>query len=98
MVGHCFNPECRDELRYLRQGSFYAWDSGVAPERSEFLWLCSACSRAFLIACDERGRPVIWPKWLRIVPYARYSRVRGVQGRRKRRYVSTDGGRARFQT
>ena len=78
MVGHCFNPECRDELRYLRQGSFYAWDSGVAPEHSEFFWLCSACSRTFLVACDEHGRPVIWPKWLRIEPNPMYSRVRRV--------------------
>jgi hypothetical protein len=78
MVGHCFNPECREELRYLRQGSFYAWDSGVAPEHSEFFWLCSACSRTFLVACDEHGRPVIWPKWLRIEPNPMYSRVRRV--------------------
>lgn len=40
MVGHCFNPECKEELRHLRQGIVYAWDSGVAPERSGFFWLC----------------------------------------------------------
>jgi hypothetical protein len=78
MVGHCFNPECREELRYLRQGSFYAWDSGVAPEHSEFFWLCSACSRTFLVACDGHGRPLIWPRWLRIERNPTYSRVRRV--------------------
>jgi hypothetical protein len=78
MVGHCFNSECGVELRYLRQGSFYAWDSGVAAGHSEFFWLCSACSRTFLVACDEHGRPVIWPRWLRIEPSPTYSRVRRV--------------------
>jgi hypothetical protein len=25
MIGHCFNPQCNEELRYLRQGSVYQW-------------------------------------------------------------------------
>jgi hypothetical protein len=78
MVGHCFNPECSEELRYLHQGSVYAFDSGVEPEHSEFFWLCQACSRTFLVACDEHGTPVIWPKRLRIAPNPTYSRVRRV--------------------
>ena len=43
MIGLCLNPECNEELRYLRQGSVYAWENGVAPEHSEFFWLCPAC-------------------------------------------------------
>jgi hypothetical protein len=78
MVGYCLNPECREELRYLRQGSFYAWDSGVATEHSEFFWLCSACSRTFLVACDGHGGPLIWPRWLRIERNPTYSRTRRV--------------------
>ena len=29
MIGHCFNPECKKELRYLRHGSVYQWETGV---------------------------------------------------------------------
>jgi hypothetical protein len=78
MIGLCLNPECNEELRYLRQGSVYAWEDGVAPEHSEFFWLCPACSLTFQVACDENGKAVLWPKRLRIGPNRTYSRVRRV--------------------
>ena len=62
MIGRCFNPECGEELRYLRNGSVYAWESGSAHEiHVEFFWLCPTCSCTFQIACDENGRPVLEP-------------------------------------
>lgn len=67
MVGRCFNPECCEELRYLSQGSVYAWEVGNPREfHAEFFWLCSACSEAFRVASDGNGRPSLIPKSLRI--------------------------------
>ena len=51
MIGQCLNPECSEELRYLSQGSVYAWETGEAREfHSEFFWLCPACSEALRVA------------------------------------------------
>ncbi len=32
MMGYCFNPECKLELRYLSQGSVYQWETGIGRE------------------------------------------------------------------
>ena len=78
MIGLCFNPECNQELRYLRHGSVYVWESRLRPEHSEFFWLCSACSRTFEIASDEHGKPILSSKSLRAGFNGRYSRLRRV--------------------
>ena len=79
MIGQCFNPECSEELRYLSQGSVYAWETGEAREfHSEFFWLCPACSEALRVACDENGRPPLTPKSLRMRFQSKGSRVRRV--------------------
>jgi hypothetical protein len=62
MIGHCFNPECNEELRYLRQGSVYQWETGVGREfHSEFFWLCPTCSSRFMVASDDNGEPLLVP-------------------------------------
>lgn len=60
MIGHCFNPLCNEELRYLRRGTVFAWETGSAPDfHSEFFWLCPSCSKRFHIVPDEEGRPAL---------------------------------------
>ena len=59
MIGHCFNPECNEELRYLREGSVYQRETGIGQEfHSEFFWLCPLCSSALKLASDDNGEPV----------------------------------------
>ena len=29
MIGHCFNPDCNEELRYLRKGTVYQLETGL---------------------------------------------------------------------
>jgi hypothetical protein len=78
MIGHCFNPECGEELRYLRQGSVYAWETGVPEFHVECFWLCSTCSRRYRVASDKMGRPVLSPNTLGIWSSRQGCRVRRV--------------------
>ena len=58
MIGNCFNRECNEELRYLRQGSVYQLDTCAGQkDRSEFFWLCLACSRTFKLVSDRDRAP-----------------------------------------
>ena len=78
-LGHCFNSECNQELRYLREGSVYQWESGVGREfHSEFFWLCLACSCTFKVASDENGNPLLVPSNLKREGDRRQSRIRMV--------------------
>jgi hypothetical protein len=88
MIGHCFNPKCHEELRYLRQGSVYQWETGVAQNfHSEFFWLCPPCSRVFKVVSDHEGRPSLAPAALKEEWGRRDSRIRrvwrGVAGKSK---------------
>jgi hypothetical protein len=79
MIERCFNPECSENLRYLNQGSVYAWERGSTRMfHTEFFWLCPTCSRIFQLASDESGRPVLSPRSLRIGPKRQGYRVRRV--------------------
>jgi len=79
MIGHCFNPECNEELRYLRQGSVYQWETGVAQDfHSEFFWLCPTCSPLFKVTFDHDGEPSLAPAALRDERGRRNSRIRRV--------------------
>jgi uncharacterized protein YbaR (Trm112 family) len=79
MIGRCFNPDCGEEMHYLRQGLMYAWESGCAREfRVDFFWLCPTCSRRYQVASDEKGIPVLLPNTLRIWSGRRGCRVRRV--------------------
>ncbi len=56
MIGHCFNPDCKEELRYLRQGSVYQLETGFGREfHWEFFWLCPICSITFKVSSDDKG-------------------------------------------
>src|ERR1700722_5370592 len=58
MIGNCFNPDCRTELRYLRHGSVYQWETGVGREfHSEFFWLCAICSSTLKVSSNDNGEP-----------------------------------------
>lgn len=60
MIGHCFNPDCNEELRYLRQGSVYERENrGAADRHSEFFWLCPVCSISFRIVSGEDSVPLL---------------------------------------
>jgi hypothetical protein len=79
MIGHCFNPKCHEELRYLRQGSVYQWETGVAQDfHSEFFWLCPACSPVFKVVSGHEGVPSLAPVALKDERGRRDSRIRRV--------------------
>jgi hypothetical protein len=79
MIGCCFNSECNEELRYLRQGSVYQWETGVAQDfHSEFFWLCPACSPLFKLVSDPAGEPFLAPAALKDEWGRRDSRIRRV--------------------
>ncbi len=79
MIGHCFNPECNEELRYLRQGSVYQRETGAAQDfRSEFFWLCQACSPLFKVTSDDDGKPSLVPATRRDERVHRNFRIRRV--------------------
>jgi hypothetical protein len=79
MIGHCFNPNCNRELRYLRQGSVYQWESGVGRDfHSEFFWLCANCSSRFELASDAYGAPSLAPCGSKRTGRLKLSRVRRV--------------------
>ena len=60
MIGHCFNPDCNEELLYLRQGSVYQLETGVGRKfHSEFFWLCPVCSITFKVSSDDKGVPLL---------------------------------------
>jgi hypothetical protein len=62
MIGNCFDPACKKELRYLRQGAVYQWETGIGPEfRSEFFWLCPNCSSTFEVGSNREGVPLLAP-------------------------------------
>jgi hypothetical protein len=48
MVSQCANPDCRRELRYLRDGKIYAFavSTGNGSESLEHFWLCGECSKS----------------------------------------------------
>lgn len=94
MMGHCFNPECKLELRYLSQGSVYQWETGIGGEfHSEFFWLCPVCSSTFELAADENGKPLLAPCGSRGDCNQRCSRIRRVL-----KGVARSPGEAEIQT
>jgi hypothetical protein len=79
MIGHCFNPACNKELRYLRQGTVYQWETGIGRDfHSEFFWPCPNCSSTFELASDENGGPLLAPWGARGEVHPRRSRIRRV--------------------
>src|SRR5712672_992897 len=50
MVSQCANPDCRRELRYLRDGRIYgfAMSAGNGSKSLEHFWLCGECSKKWV--------------------------------------------------
>jgi hypothetical protein len=69
VLSKCANPECKTPFKYLREGRLVRLSTGVsarqprvageAPHaslhRSEFFWLCGACSPSFTLLYDEKA-------------------------------------------
>src|SRR5437870_13101426 len=53
MVSHCANPDCRRELRYLRDGRIYTFaiSAGNGSKSLEHFWLCGECSKSMTPTC-----------------------------------------------
>ena len=53
MVSQCANPDCKRELRYLRDGKIYAFQlsTGTKQTRLEHFWLCGECSKRMILTC-----------------------------------------------
>jgi hypothetical protein len=51
MVSYCANPDCRRELRYLRDGKIYQFvlSSKTGSKRLEHFWLCGECSKTMIL-------------------------------------------------
>ena len=51
VIEHCANPECMKPLRYLREGTVYAFEQGDVTDRGNNIrrhglghyWLCGEC-------------------------------------------------------
>jgi hypothetical protein len=51
MISECANPDCRRELRYLRDGKIYQFvlSSKTGSKRLEHFWLCGECSKTMIL-------------------------------------------------
>jgi hypothetical protein len=57
MVSQCANPDCRRELRYLRDGKIYAFatSSGNGSKSLEHFWLFGECSKSMTLTCLKQS-------------------------------------------
>jgi hypothetical protein len=57
MVSHCANPDCRQELRYLREGKIYQFvlSPKIGSKRLEHFWLCGECSKNMTLICVNQS-------------------------------------------
>jgi len=53
MIGQCDNPNCKRELRYLREGKDYAFQLSTETNntRLENFWLCGERSKRMILNC-----------------------------------------------
>jgi len=61
MLAKCFNPACLSTFKNLEQGIVFRLESPLEdtltkPSRSEYFWLCTACSTEMTLRLDETGR------------------------------------------
>ncbi len=63
MISQCFNPDCKQELRYLRSGRVVRILK-TTPEgvEVEHFWLCGTCYAAHDFSFDEDGNPALTNK------------------------------------
>ena len=64
MVNQCANPDCRRELRYLRDGRIYlfALSTPNGDRRMEHFWLCGSCSKSLTLTCLNQSEVQIQPR------------------------------------
>src|SRR5260370_20847448 len=57
MVSQCAKPDCRRELRYLRDGKIYifAMSTGNGGKSLEHFWLCGECSKSMTLTCLKQS-------------------------------------------
>ena len=57
MVNQCANPQCKQELRYLREGRIFlfALSTPTGTKRFEHFWLCGRCSRSMVLICRNHS-------------------------------------------
>jgi hypothetical protein len=57
MVSQCANPDCRRELRYLRDGKIYHFvlSPKTGSKRLEHFWLCGDCSKTMILICVNQS-------------------------------------------
>ena len=57
MVSHCANPDCRRELRYLRDGKIYQFvlSPRTGSKRLEHFWLCGECFKNMTLICVNQS-------------------------------------------
>jgi hypothetical protein len=57
MVSQCANPDCRQELRYLRDGKIYQFvllrKTGASGWNTS--WLCGDCSKIMILTCVNQS-------------------------------------------
>lgn len=84
MLTKCANPDCSTPFKYLREGKLVRMFTGIPSDRrkaaghvsqgvsrrSEFFWLCNACSARFTLVFDETLGVHLIPLHLRREPVA----------------------------
>jgi hypothetical protein len=53
MISQCANPDCKRELRYMRDGRVYQFvlSTKTGSKRLERFWLCGDCSQTMILTC-----------------------------------------------
>jgi len=63
MIDICFNPKCRRELRYLRDGRVVRVIHGTGEDAAiEHFWLCGTCYETYDFAFPPTGGVAIEEK------------------------------------
>jgi hypothetical protein len=63
VVDHCFNPACKKELRYLRDGRVVRIVHGTGEDtRVEHYWLCGKCSESYEFVFSREGAVMLEPR------------------------------------
>ena len=57
MVSQCANPDCRREIRYLRDGKIYIFVMSTrnGSKSLEHFWLCGECSKSMTLTCLKQS-------------------------------------------
>jgi hypothetical protein len=63
MISQCMNPECRKELRYLRNGRVIRTTRRIGSQvHVEHFWLCGECHADYDFLFAKDGRVSVTPR------------------------------------